>query len=323
MISELVALYERGQRFVVLDVETLGLIGEEPYIIEIGAVEAGFAYEKQYRTFQRVLKVTEKNLAKYQEALKVNKISPAEIRKGVSRRKAFREFLQFISGAILICHTNFDLKALHWNLQGSQEFTAFLDQIDEMLKPLLVIGKEAIPQSRYFYFNTVDLVREVLRSNSCSLARLVEELGVENPQPHRALSDALTTKLVVQKLLTKYFQRRPKRFNEFQAKLAFLTKESPKQKLEEYLALAKLSGGLANLSPSQRKLLKEKEKEWLKNERKLQKLKKRFSQFSPKVVEMAKAFKTWREVERKFNLYRYPEIKEILQEIWAKNTEIA
>lgn len=186
MLSKFLKLYQSGQRFVVFDVET---VGHSPNIIvEIGAIEAGLQFSNNFRTFQKILQFRPPSWSPYKFELAIHKIPTQEIEEGEDRATVLKEFLQFIEGSTLISHTKFDIRAMLHNLQLIPEFS-------EMMQ--WAIWKEALDSCK--------LARHICPSlKKYSLPFLAEHFQIENPQAHRALADAYTTKRVLAKLLQEY-----------------------------------------------------------------------------------------------------------------------
>ncbi len=179
--------YQKKQRFVVFDVETVG--GHPgPTIVEIGAIEAGLTFSKEYRTFQKVLQFRPTSWHPYRFELKIHKIPPKEIENGEDRKLVLQQFLEFIQGSTLICHTSFDINAMSKNLQMFPELHYALDW---------PVWKE--------FIDSCKLARYICPSlESFSLSYLAEYFQVKNPQAHRALADAYTTKRVIGKLIQNF-----------------------------------------------------------------------------------------------------------------------
>lgn len=181
-----VRLYERGQRFVVFDVETAG-----SHIVEIGAVEAGKDYADNYRHFQKILRFRPDSWKPYWRELQIHQIPPEEIENGEDRLTVFREFLEFAQGATLICHTSFDIQASLTDLRRHPELQPFL------ASPMWVE-----------YVDSCRLAREICpQLGSFSLKNLARYYRIDNPQAHRAFADAWTTKKLVARLLLCHYMR--------------------------------------------------------------------------------------------------------------------
>lgn len=184
MLEAFMRFYEEKRRFVVFDVETVGAF-HHPQIVEIGAVEAGQDFVKDYRSFQKVLRFRPPSWHPYQKELSIHKIPTQEIENGEDPTTALKSFLDFIEGSVLICHTSFDVRAMKRNLKMNETLVPFMD---------LPIWEE--------YIDSCKLAKKMCpTAGSYSLSNLASYFHVENPQAHRALADALTTKRIIGKLL--------------------------------------------------------------------------------------------------------------------------
>lgn len=186
LTDRFIRLYEQGQRFVVFDVET---VGYPPVIVEIGAIEAGRNYVNQYRTFQKILRFRPLSWRPYMGELHIHHIPIDEIENGEDRITVFAKFIEFISNATLICHTNFDIRASLGNIRHHPELLTALE---------LNEWNEFIDSCR--------LAREMCpHLKSFALSKLAQVFQIVNPQSHRALSDAYTTKKMIGHLLQYHY----------------------------------------------------------------------------------------------------------------------
>lgn len=163
--------------FVVFDLETTGFSPAQNRIVEIGAVrlengqiidtfEMRVAQDKPLpRFFTELTGITEEDLAD-----------------AVELEAAIGSFLQFADGADLVAHNaSFDL--------------SFLNHALEECGYLAYAGR---------HLDTLELSQLLFpRQSSFSLEALAAGLGVGHGAPHRALSDALATAEVLQKLIEK------------------------------------------------------------------------------------------------------------------------
>ncbi len=190
MLESFIRLYEQNHRFVVFDVETVGSFND-PIIVEIGAVEAGKSFQKNFQTFQKVLRFQPLSWKPYQRELRIHQIPTQEIENGEDRVSVFQNFFQFIEGSILICHTGFDIRAMQKNiekdclLKSYIEWTIWKDFIDSCK-----LSKTVCPYLPGY-----------------SLSGLAEFFNIVNPQAHRALADAMTTKKIIAKLLQVFYKK--------------------------------------------------------------------------------------------------------------------
>ena len=187
-VEQFVRRYENGQRFVVFDVETVGA-SEGLMVVEIGAVEAGQKFGARFASFQKILRFRPLSWKKYWRELQIHGIPSHEIENGEERTVVLQDFLAFTEGAALICHTNYDIHAMLRNLRQHQELAYALE---------LPVWQD--------YTDSCKLARKICPElPSFSLTNLSRHFGIANPQAHRALADAWTTKKLIGKLLQRYY----------------------------------------------------------------------------------------------------------------------
>jgi DNA polymerase-3 subunit epsilon len=155
------------QIVVVVDVETTGLsaaFGDR--VCEVGIVRAqGDVIIDTYQTLVNPQRPISPG------ARRVNGLSDAEVQSALPFEAIADQVLARIDGALLVCHNApFDLSFLD----------AELARLKLPWKPAGVIDTLAIARSYYIF-------------DSNSLAAIADRLGIETPQAHRALGDALTT----------------------------------------------------------------------------------------------------------------------------------
>ena len=156
-----------GQMLVVLDVETTGLsprYGDR--ICEIGIVRA--RDEQILDTYQTLVN-PQRPISP--GAAKVNGLRDADVSQAPLFADIASEVLARVDGATLLCHNApFDL--------------GFLDA--ELSSLGLAWGPVGV-------IDTLEIARRYFDFDSNSLAAIADSLGIETPQAHRALGDALTT----------------------------------------------------------------------------------------------------------------------------------
>ena len=110
-LEQFIRLYENGQRFVVFDVETV----DRPTLSwwsKSGPWKQAGNLPRILPTFKKVLRFRPSSWQKYWRELGIHGIPPHEIENGEDRTSVLKEFLAFIDGARLICHTNYDIHAM-------------------------------------------------------------------------------------------------------------------------------------------------------------------------------------------------------------------
>ena len=168
--------------FIAFDVETTGIDHSKDSITEIAAIKVvnGEIVEKKDFIFQELVKPYKKKIPKNVEELTgiTNKMV-AECR---NIWEVFPDFVKFIENNVLVgynCMT-FDSK--------------FLVRAGRLSN--LIINNQ--------YFDVMHLVKKYKKSldtENMTLVQVGKALGIENPQAHRALADAITTAKVYLKIL--------------------------------------------------------------------------------------------------------------------------
>jgi DNA polymerase III epsilon subunit family exonuclease len=156
-----------SQTFVVVDVETTGLspaYGDR--VCEVGIVRArGGEVLDTYQALVNPQRPISPG------ASRVNGLRDADVRDAPVFAEIAREVLERIDGAALVCHNApFDL--------------GFLDS---------ELSRLDLPWAPGQVFDTLRIARSHFHFRSNSLAAVAGSLGIETPQAHRALGDALTT----------------------------------------------------------------------------------------------------------------------------------
>ena len=155
------------QTIAVVDVETTGLsavFGDR--VCEIGVVLAqGDTILETYQTLVNPQRPISPGAAS------VNGLSDAQVSQAPTFAEIAAQVLERIDGRVLVCHNApFDLGFLE----------AEFSRLGRGLQPAGVI-------------DTLDLARRYFHFRSNSLPAVASDLGIETPQAHRALGDALTT----------------------------------------------------------------------------------------------------------------------------------
>jgi DNA polymerase-3 subunit epsilon len=155
------------QAIAVVDVETTGLFpfsGDR--VCEVGIVSAqGDIIVDMYQTLVNPQRPISSGAAR------VNGLSDLDVSQAPTFAEIADQVLARIDGKILVCHNApFDLGFLN----------AEIAYLGRLWQPAGV-------------FDTLDLCRQHFRFRSNSLTAVASQLGIETPQAHRALGDALTT----------------------------------------------------------------------------------------------------------------------------------
>lgn len=169
--------------FVAFDLETTGFSTTIDSIIEIGAVKVvkGRIVDSAAFTFQEFVKPFKRSLK--QEITNITGITKEDVSNAREMWEVFPDFMAFAGDHILVGFNNvrFDSKFLVRAGRYSNQ----------------VIENPQFDVMRY-----ADSFKEQLgiTSKYCSLGELSKKLGIENPEAHRALADAMTTAAIYLKL---------------------------------------------------------------------------------------------------------------------------
>ncbi len=191
------------QRYCVIDIETNGSKPGTSQVIEIGAVmvEKGEVIDR-YETFVECAFLPE-------YITKITGIEPEDLIGAPTRREALVGLRHFMGDAVFVAHNaNFDY--------------TFLDASFERFG----LGGIGNPK-----LCTIDLARRTFESERYGLAYLIEALGMEETNHHRAYSDALCAS----KVMLKSFETLPEYVKTTDDLLQFSTssKKSRRIKSEE------------------------------------------------------------------------------------------
>jgi len=194
--------YEK-ERYCVIDIETNGSKPGTSQVIEIGAVmlHQGKIIDR-YETFVECAFLPE-------YITKITGIEPEDLIGAPTRREALTGLRQFMGDAVFVAHNaNFDY--------------TFLDASFERF------GLGGIGNLKLC---TIDLARRTFESERYGLAYLIESLGMEETNHHRAYSDALCAS----KVMLKSFETLPPYVKTTDDLLQFSTssKKSRRMKSEE------------------------------------------------------------------------------------------
>lgn len=169
--------------FVAYDLETTGLSPKTDAIIEIGAVKVvgGKVIESQEYTFQEFVKPFKKSVR--EEVTELTGITKEAVRDARQMWDVFRDFMEFAGNAVLVGYNNvkFDSRFL---VRAGRYANIIMEN----------------PQFDVMKYAEEFRTRLGLTDTKIALGTLSGKLGIENPEAHRALADAITTARVFLKL---------------------------------------------------------------------------------------------------------------------------
>lgn len=169
--------------FVAYDLETTGFSPKTDAIIEIGAVKVteGRVIESKEFLFQEFVRPYKKGIR--DEVTQLTGITKEDVKNARQMWEVFPDFMEFAGDNVLVGFNN---------VKFDSQFLARAGRYSRM-----EMGNPQFDVMKY-----ADRFRDRLElpDSGVSLERLSEELGIENPDAHRALADALTTARVFLKL---------------------------------------------------------------------------------------------------------------------------
>ena len=167
--------------FVAFDLETTGFSSRIDSIVEIGAIKVvdGQVVESKDFTFQELVRPYKKRIS--EEARAVHHISDEDVKDAREMWDVTHDFLEFVGDNILVGYNSmrFDSKVLR--RAGRYSHDVIKNQHFDVLK-------------------YAERFKEKLGVEDAKLETVSKALGIENPNAHRALSDAITTAKVFLKL---------------------------------------------------------------------------------------------------------------------------
>lgn len=176
----------REHSYVVMDLETTGLDPTRDRVVSVGAFRVVQGRVRLGEVFSELCNPGRDIPV---ESIKVHAIVPDMIRDARPAWEVFEDFLAFVGTDILVAHyAAFDVYILNLAMKARTGFglqNLVLDTV-EMCRALLL---RPDPYGVYNDFK------------KCGLDQLAEEFGLEVPERHTALGDALTTALVFQRFL--------------------------------------------------------------------------------------------------------------------------
>ncbi len=176
----------RAHRYVILDLETTGLDAEKDRVVSVGAWRMVDGRVRLGEVFSELVNPGRDIPV---ESIKVHAIVPDMIANARSAWEVFEDFMAFVGTDIMVAHfAPFDLHFMNKVMRQRYGFSLqnlILDTVEVCRSTLLLPD----PHGVYMDFK------------KCSLDALAERFGVEVPERHTALGDALATALIFQRLL--------------------------------------------------------------------------------------------------------------------------
>ncbi len=175
----------RSHRFVVLDLETTGLDPNRDRVVSVGALRMVEGRVRLGEVFDELVNPGRDIPV---ESIKVHAIVPDMIAHARPAGEVFEDFMEYVGTDVLVAHfAPFDLHFLNKIMKVRYGFSLqnlVLDTVEICRSTLLTPD----PHGVYMDFK------------KCGLDALAERFGLEVPERHTALGDALATALILQRM---------------------------------------------------------------------------------------------------------------------------
>ncbi len=180
--------------YVVLDLETTGLDPATDRVVSVGAVRL---IEGRVRLGERFGELVNPGRDIPPESIKVHGIKPDMIEQARRAAEVFQDFLAFLGNDILVAHyAAFDLHFINRTMRGLYGFP-----LQNLVLDTVLMCKALVLPSDPYGINR--------KQSRCGLEALAARFGLPQGGRHTALGDALTTALVLQRMLGRLKQVGP------------------------------------------------------------------------------------------------------------------
>lgn len=175
-----------AQRYVVMDLETTGLDHTRDRVVSVGAFRVVGGHIRLGEVFNEL---ANPGRGIPVESIKVHGITPDNIRSARPAWEVFRDFLGFLGGDIVVAHfARFDMFFLNRVMRVQYGM-----RLQNLVLDTVLMCRAALIEP--------DPYGQKKGARRCSLDALAARYGLEVPERHTALGDALTTALILQRLL--------------------------------------------------------------------------------------------------------------------------
>ncbi len=176
----------RSHRFVVVDLETTGMDHKRDRVVSVGAFRVVNGRIKLGEVFDELINPGRRIPV---ESIHVHAILPDMARTARMAWEVFEDFLVFLGNDILVAHhARFDLFFINRVMREQHGFR---------LQNLVV---DTVLMCRHTLLDP-DPYGQRRGAKSCSLDALTDRYGLDVPERHTAIGDALATSLIFQRLL--------------------------------------------------------------------------------------------------------------------------
>ena len=170
----------------VVDLETTGMDPHKDRVVSVGAFRVVGGRVRLGEVFSELVNPG-RDIPP--ESIKVHAIVPGMTRDARPAWEVFDDFLEFLGDDILVAHhARFDLFFINWVMRQRYGF-----RLQNLVVDTVLMCRNALLEP-----DPYGVRRGAKR---CGLDTLVERYGIELPERHTALGDALATALILQRLL--------------------------------------------------------------------------------------------------------------------------
>lgn len=179
------------QRYVVVDLETTGLDPYKDRVVSVGAFRVVGGHIRLGEVFNEL---ANPGRGIPVESIKVHGITPDNIRSARPAWEVFRDFLTFAGRDILVAHfARFDMFFLNRVMRANYGM-----RLQNLVVDTVLMCRAALIEP--------DPYGQKKGAKRCSLDALAARYGLEVPERHTALGDAMATALILQRLLPEMVQ---------------------------------------------------------------------------------------------------------------------
>ncbi|MCB2191599.1 MAG: 3'-5' exonuclease [Deltaproteobacteria bacterium] len=174
------------QRYVVVDLETTGLDHTRDRVVSVGAFRVVNGHIRLGEVFSEL---ANPGRGIPVESIKVHGITPDNIRNARPAWEVFRDFLGYLGRDILVAHfARFDMFFLNRVMRAQYGM-----RLQNLVMDTVLMCRAALIEP--------DPYGQKKGAKRCSLDALAGRYGLEVPERHTALGDAMATALILQRLL--------------------------------------------------------------------------------------------------------------------------
>jgi DNA polymerase-3 subunit epsilon len=176
----------RSHNFVVVDLETTGLDPKKDRVVSVGAFRIVDGKIRLGDVFDELV-----NPGRHipVDSIHVHAIMPDTIRNARAAWEVFDDFLSFLGADILVAHhARFDLFFINWVMREQYGF-----RLQNLVVDTVLMCRQVLLEP--------DPYGQRRGATRCSLDALSERYGIDLPERHTALGDAMATAIIFQRLL--------------------------------------------------------------------------------------------------------------------------